>query len=133
MLTFSSISASVGRESEGTRAGEALRRYSDRRERGWLRVLCVGRIALSGLVRVGEGFIVSIMAWPNDNGCRREKSEGRRGFTLPWAGPALHPVISGCVLVLRSFVVLGFAPMLERVVRRELRIFPSPGQGEDRR
>jgi hypothetical protein len=94
MLTFSSISSSVGRESEGTRAGEAPRRYGDRRERGWLRVPGVGHIAVSGSVRVGEGFIVSIMAWLDDNGCPREKSETRRGFhfsLLPWAGVTPAP------------------------------------------
>jgi hypothetical protein len=50
MLTFSSISASVGS------------RVKERVESG--------RIGMSGLVAVSEAVIVNIMPWRDDNGCQ---------------------------------------------------------------
>ena len=122
-LTFSSISASVRRESEGTRwQSETIWRSERARLAAcsWCVPVRVGRVE----VRVGEAVIVSIMAWADDNGCPRQKSETRRGFhaSLGRASPAPSDFSRSAVARL-----LG-----DRNGECEMggrRVFPSPCEG----
>ena len=95
----------------------------------------------SALVRMGEEVIVNIMAWPDDNGCPgREEPCAGSSTSAAGHGPAPSEFLG----VLRCGAPLsrcGFAGMSGRVLgdlseEREKggrRVFPSPGQGEDRR
>ena len=82
MLTFSSISASVGRESEGTRwvGPETIWRWARVRLAACCECILVrvGRIGMSGLVAVSEAVIVNIMPLRDDNGCQAGETRGNR-------------------------------------------------------